>query len=210
MYGFADEAGDLGKKFSDNPSIPGSTDYFVFVLVILHTIAEADQMTDAIRSFKQSSNLSRKQEIKFHDLHDDLKIKFFEIVNKYPIHVKAMIIDKRKLAEQGQLNSHRVVYMKELLEKYASCLHSISLRIDSGFSKKEEEEAKVSLLQINDDAPQTIEKIKFIDSKTDYLIQLADMIAGAIFYSTWSDKEDQYTYIELIEDKIDNIYYKPN
>jgi hypothetical protein len=45
---------------------------------------------------------------------------------------------------------------------------------------------------------------KFRDSKSDVLIQLADMIAGSIRRSYEKDKTDSQKYKKLIQDKIED------
>ena len=58
--------------------------------------------------------------------------------------------------------------------------------------------------EINSDKTKKIE-IKFEDSTEDNLIQLADLIAGAINRSLNNDKTDSKTYIRIIKDKIVEI-----
>lgn len=53
-----------------------------------------------------------------------------------------------------------------------------------------------------------IKKFKFVDSKKDNLIQLADMVAGAIAYSyTSKEKENSHLWIEMLKKikKVKNI-----
>ena len=54
-----------------------------------------------------------------------------------------------------------------------------------------------------------ISKVKFVDSKTDNLIQLADLVAGSILRSTQPDKTDSGDYLDILKkhNKIDDIWY---
>ena len=201
MFSFADESGDLG-----NPDIEGSSSHFVVVMVIVSNEEDVKRIAAAIQRFQKTHRI-HKSEMKFYQSKETLCIQFLKMISQFSFRVKVMIIDKRKVA---QLATHQHIHVAELLARHALYLQNIRLRIDGTLSKKYEAKARKALRQVNRKMPRTIKNIKFVDSKTDELIQLADMIAGAIFRSTQSDKKDQYTYIKLIKDKIDDIYYKTN
>ena len=202
MFSFADDSGDLGQ-----PTRPGASTHFVLALIVVQNSADVDQIVDAIKAFKKVAKLPDDIEIKFYDLKSPLRIKFLKAIRKLPFRVKAMVIDKRKFT---QLSTHQHVHIKELLQKHAAGFHKISLKIDGALPRKRERVARSELRQVNRNTPQAIGKIRFVNSANNSLVQLADMIAGSIFRSTQPQKKDQYTYIKLIEDKIDDIYYKTN
>jgi predicted nucleic-acid-binding protein len=51
-----------------------------------------------------------------------------------------------------------------------------------------------------------VENLRFRNSKSDVLIQLADMIVGAINRSYDATKTDHQDYIKLIKSRIDDIW----
>ena len=51
-----------------------------------------------------------------------------------------------------------------------------------------------------------IKDLKFVNSKSDNLIQLADMIAGSLLRSTQTDKRDSQEYLRVIERRIEDTW----
>ncbi|MGK2896810.1 MAG: DUF3800 domain-containing protein [Candidatus Saccharimonadales bacterium] len=49
--------------------------------------------------------------------------------------------------------------------------------------------------------------MKFVNSQNDNLIQLADMVAGAILRSTQKDKTDHNDYLPLLKKRVEDIWY---
>jgi hypothetical protein len=51
-----------------------------------------------------------------------------------------------------------------------------------------------------------VKKIRFRDSVSDRLIQLADMCAGAIARSYRPDKDNQFRWLKMLSQKIENVW----
>ena len=84
-------------------------------------------------------------------------------------------------------------------------LSDVKIEIDGRSSKQYMKQTATYLRrEINSDKTKRIE-IKFEDSTEDNLIQLADLIAGAINRSLNNDKTDSKTYVRIIKDKIVKI-----
>lgn len=86
-------------------------------------------------------------------------------------------------------------------------LQKASIKID-GSGNKEFKKALTSYLRkyIGENK---IKKFKFIDSKRDNLIQLADMVIGAIARSTNETRKDSKRWLKILQQKrkIKNIWY---
>ena len=198
MFFVIEDSGDPGIK--DN-----SSNHLVLVVLILQNEKVAQQIANVIARFKQSF-LPDAPEIKFYKMSRKLRVKFLQTINKSPFRVWAVIIEKSKFAK---LESH-AIYIKELLDRHRDELHSARIIIDGKLSRKDRQKARSILLRMNTKktSNKIIKQIKFVDSTKDYLVQLADMMAGSLLRSTRVDKADRYLYQQLIKDKIDDIYRK--
>ena len=196
----ADEAGDPGVKLGN-----GSSNHFVVALVIIQTKEDANRIIQAIEQFKQTY-LPRTPEIKFQKLHYTKRIKFLQTVGNLPFSVKAMIVEKNQFSQL----KNQYAYILELLARHAPSLQDAYMTIDGELHKKSERKMRAMLRQINQNNPQAIKKIKFVNSQKYYLVQLADMMAGSLLRFTQKDKPDCNTYKNLLDryQKIDDIYYK--
>lgn len=60
--------------------------------------------------------------------------------------------------------------------------------------------------ELNTSDNKMIAKFKFVDSKIDILIQLADMVSGAIYKSYYPEKKDAFIYRNILKSRIKNIW----
>ena len=93
--------------------------------------------------------------------------------------------------------------IKELLQEIP--LETAKITIDGRSSKQNMKNTKTYLRrEINGDNTKKLD-IKFDDSVTTDLLQLADLIAGSINRSLQPDKTDSKDYISIFKDKIVKI-----
>ncbi|MCA9341748.1 DUF3800 domain-containing protein, partial [Candidatus Saccharibacteria bacterium] len=52
-----------------------------------------------------------------------------------------------------------------------------------------------------------IKKVRFVDSGTNTLIQLADLVAGSILRSTQTNKTDSDDYVKILRMRIEDVWY---
>lgn len=115
-----------------------------------------------------------------------------------------MYLDKTKYLGLLQIVNPGELYnwtIKELLELIP--LNEAKVNLDGRFSKEYRLRVAAYLRHsLNGPNQYKIKEVKSRDSKDDNLIQLADIIAGAINRSLQGNKTDSREYIDIINDKI--------
>lgn len=194
-----DENGCTGFKLDR-----GSKPYFIIAMVIFKELHEAEQCSKAIQDLK--TQLRIKTEFKFRKSHANVKEAFFLCVKKYQFTVRAIVVDKRNIYSKylRDSKSHFYNYFVHLLMKNDNnILQGANVKIDGSGDRPFRQELNRYLRQQL--GAGVIKKFRFVDSKKDNLIQLADMVAGAIAKSYQNHKEgDRWT--QLLDKRIENIW----
>lgn len=191
MYVFIDDSGDPAFKLAQ-----GSTSHFVIACVVFTGSNSAEVASSSIKDFKTNSGISINQELKFNKTRFDLQKEFFKHIQNLDFFVRAVVIDKRDIHSQYFINNTKSMYnyaIKEVLSKSAHLLIDAKVKID-GSAGREARQALAAYIknQVNNAEVKSVLKVKHVDSKSDNLIQLADMVAGAIRRSHEGDKTDKY------------------
>lgn len=205
MLVFIDESGDAGFKFDS-----GSSRYFVLTAVIFDDDLEAERVALAIKLLKRDLKASDQFEFKFNGTDPARKVKFFQTVAPGAFRVRALIIDKQFIRLADLRTDKGLFYnyaVKLLLKDEKSGLVEARIRLD-GHGDREYKKAAQSYLKAQLNAPgnRAIKNVRFVDSKGDMLIQLADMASGAIYRSLNDSKADKDVYISLIRKRIENLW----
>lgn len=204
MIIFIDESGDSGFKIQK-----GSSSHFVISLVIFDDTLEAEKTAIKIKEFKRTKKLSDYYEIKFNKLKKSLKIEFLETIKDSKFRVRSIVVEKEIIystALQTDKRKYYSFFLKKVLEKNNNTILNAKLRLD-GLGEREFKKAMTSYLrrELNHDISNKImDNLKFVDSKKDVLIQLADMVAGSIRRSFETDKTDQKIYKDIIKERIED------
>jgi hypothetical protein len=198
MLVFIDESGDPGLKLGS-----GSTDYFIVTLVAFEENDEALVTDQRIQLLKHELGFPPDFEFHFNSVKGSYREAFLSAVASYGFFYFSIVINKRKLTGEG-------FKFKESFYKYACGLvfenakphlNNATVVID-GSGRREFRRQLGSYLRrrINDTKGDArfIGKVKIQDSKRNNLLQLADMICGAVARS-YSQKEDAKTYRRLVE-----------
>jgi hypothetical protein len=203
MLVFIDESGDTGLKIER-----GSSKYFVISLVLFEDNEEAVSCDQRIQLLKRELRLPENFEFKFRRLRKDQRIKFFEAVLPYSFFYFGIVINKEKLYGEG-------FKVKESFYKYTCSLVFANAKphlkdaiivIDGTGSREFKRQLKTYLRKKI--GTSIIKKVKLQSSEKNNLIQLADMIAGAI-YRSLSEKEDREIYRKMIGQKEIYVHFWP-
>ena len=197
MLVFIDESGDPGFKLDS-----GSTEYFIVTLVAFEENDEAQLTDQRIQLLKHELGFPPDFEFHFNSVKGTYRESFLSAVASYGFFYFTIVVNKRKLKGEG-------FKFKESFYKYACSLvfenakpylKNATVVIDGSGSREFRRQLGSYLRRrINDtkgDA-RVIGKIKIQDSKRNNLLQLADMICGAVARS-YSQKEDAETYRRLV------------
>jgi hypothetical protein len=197
-----DESGCSGFKLNK-----GSSPYFTLGMTIFSDLSVAEKISNKISELRNV--LCIGDEFKFSKSHPKIRDVFFSAVRDYDFTVRALVVDKRNITSNHLKHSHDNFYnyfLKMLLEYDAGVLHGATIKID-GRGDKIFRKTLNSYLR-NQVGGHKIKKIKFADSKKDNLIQLADMVVGAIAKSNHKDIKGNKRWVKMLQSKgkIDNIW----
>lgn len=201
MLIFIDDSGDPGFKLGK-----GSSDIFVVAMVIFHDDLTAEETALCIKKLRRELRVSDRFEFKFNKASPQWRMKFLISVRQYQFEVRAIVVEKAKIYSPHLRSSREAFYnfiVRNLLSHYDDHqFNNATVKIDGRASKLLRKDFDAYLRQmVNSPGHYRIKKIKHVDSRTDMLIQLADMVAGTIRRS-FSDKPDAQTYLNLIRDKV--------
>lgn len=203
MLIFIDESGDPGFKTNE-----GSSKFFVLALVIFDDELEAENTTKKIFELKTKWRKPLKYEIKFNKLQELDRILFLTKIRNCKFRVRAIIIQKDQVCLSRLRKNTKAYYsffLKQALEHNRETLNSAKLRLD-GSGERRFRHAIVNYLrkEVNQKNNKVvINDLKFVDSKSNLLIQLTDMITGSIYRSYQYGKKDNKIYKKIIQKRIE-------
>jgi hypothetical protein len=176
-----DESGDPGFRIAQ-----GSTSHFVVAMVIFNDLKEAERTSSCIAALR--NRLGIKPEFKFTKSKDEARDEFFRAVSAYKFAVRAIVVDKAAVQSpelRTVTDKFYSYFLRMLLKHDNGATQGASIKIDGSGDAEFKNQLNVYLRrQLR--AGQ-IGKFKFADSKSDNLIQLADMCSGAILKAHRND-----------------------
>ena len=201
MLVLIDESGDAGLKVEQ-----GSSPYFFVTLVVFTDLEEAAKADECVQKLRVKWNKHQNFEFKFNKASPSLRRQFLEELLSYDYRYFSIVIDKQALSkEETQAVQSFYEYACALVCTNAKpYLHEATVIIDGSGSREFKRQLGNSLKkQINDkDAGFAhIKKVKLQDSHTNNLLQLVDMVCGAVARSYRVDRADAKTYREIIKDR---------
>ncbi len=199
MLVLIDESGCSGFKFGR-----GSSSHFVVGMVIFNDFAEAEKTSAAIEEAKRT--LRVKPEFRFSNCSDKVRDGFFRSVVPHNFRVRAIVIDKARIHSnylRSTPDSFYNFFVQLLMKHDSGTLNGASVKIDGSGDREFKRALQVYLRQ--QIGPGKITKFRFADSKQDNLIQLADMVTGAIARS-YTNKANARHWRQMIAGKIDDVW----
>ena len=198
MLVFIDESGDAGFKFEK-----GSSTHFVITLVSFADKNEALRTDNHISEIRKQLNLRSDFEFHFHKLRKRFCAHFFTEIKPFDFQYFSIVIDKTQF-DKSQFHSPQSFYnfaCDLVCQKAKQHLLQATVIID----RKQSREFKTKLgnylkgnINDKDAGIFYIKKIKMQDSEKNNLLQLADMICGAIARGLEKEIDD---YREIIVEK---------
>jgi hypothetical protein len=190
MLVFVDESGDAGMKLN-----AGSSSLFIVTAVLFEDFDEANKCDAHIDALRAELGLSPYHEFHFNKCSKRIRSQFLDAVAPFDFFYLAVVVDKPKLQNPG-------FQQKESLVKYASGLvfenakphlRDAIVVIDANGSKDFRNQLSVYLKKrVRDDAGyHLIKKVKTSRSHGNNLVQLADMVSGAVWRS-FKQEDDSY------------------
>ncbi|MEW6410101.1 MAG: DUF3800 domain-containing protein [Nitrospirota bacterium] len=208
MLIFIDDSGDPGFKVGK-----GSSPVFVIALVIFDDELEAEETALKIKKLKRTMGLSDNYEFRFNKCSKDFRLNFLKAIADCEFRVRAIALRKHRIYGKELRNSRESFYnyaIKSVLKYHGGTIRDAKLRLD-GHGDRRLKQALTTYLRrelnpVIDMGDKVFKNLKFVDSKKNVLIQLADMVAGTIRRSYNKEKEDSNLYREIILDRIEDVW----
>ncbi len=202
MHVFIDDSGDPGFKLDKN-----SSSHFVIAMVIFDDPLEVEKVAIAIRQLRREL-FGDDVEFKFNKSRHDIKKIFLKTVKLFSFRVRALVVNKRQVRSvdlQRDKKSFYAYFIKTALKYYGDEIRNARIRIDGGGDRIFRREFISYLrraLNVNPDT-RVVRDVKFEDSRTNVLVQLADMVAGCIHRE---HAKGEAVYRRILADKIVDVW----
>ncbi len=204
MLVFIDESGDAGFKVGK-----GSTRNFVVACVIFEDRLDAEETSLEIKKLRRDMGKTERYEFKFSRSDHETRKRFLERIRRCKFKYRAVVMDKGRIYGKGLRSSkesfHRYT-MKMLLKYSLGNIQNATLYVDGSGDRQFKRDTNKYLTREVNEEEQRIKDIKFRNSRNNQLLQLADMVAGAVNWSYREDKKDAGYYRDLIRKREDNVW----
>ena len=204
MIIFIDESGDLGQNISR-----GSSKIFVIAMIIFKKNSDIEHASFKIGELRKSLGKSKYYEFKFNKMRKSERIKFLRNIKSENFEIKTLIVSKDKDFISNVKGFDYGSLLGMLLIRNKNSIKNAQIRLDKIGGKEYKKLINVYLRKILNDgtSKNIIKEFKFVDSKNNNLIQLADIIAGSINRYYQDSKGDSNIYKEIIEEKIKDEWF---
>ncbi|OGM02102.1 hypothetical protein A2115_03675 [Candidatus Woesebacteria bacterium GWA1_41_8] len=204
MLVFIDDSGDPGFKLHK-----GSSPVFVIALVIFDDELESEKTSLTIKELRRKLKVSDSYEFKFNKTNRKFRNSFFESVKRFKFKIRAIVVKKEDVYSQRLKNFKENFYnyvVMQVLKHNGGSIINAKLKFDKRGERALRNELRVYLSSRLDNKNKKIFKdLKFVDSRQNTLIQLADMVAGAIFSSS-SGKDKSYLNTLKKSGRVEDIW----
>jgi hypothetical protein len=203
---YVDESGDAGLKVAQ-----GSSPYFVIASVAIADEEETLALNQRIILLRRELHLSPTHEFKFNKSSREVRLAFLRAVAPYDFFYYGIVINKAALYGEG-------FAVKESFYKYATQLLFLNARenltdarvfIDASGERLFRRQFVAYLKKRVNAERRHIRSVAFLDSSTSGMIQLADMIAGALNRS-YGGKADRGEYRAVLRHREARVQVWPS
>jgi len=204
MIVFIDDSGDPGFKLNK-----GSSKYFVICCVIFTDNLEAEKTSLSIKELRRKLKISDFYEFKFNKTNKKFRKAFFNVVKPFRFKIRAIVVDKEKIYSQ-RLKTHKEEFynyiIMQVIKHSKGKIKKAKLKFDKRGEIGIRNQLRVYLSNRLDNKNQHIfGDLKFVDSRQNTLIQLADMVAGSI-YADYTNKDKSFLKLLKIAGRIEDIW----
>ncbi len=203
MLVFIDDSGDPGFKLEK-----GSSKVFIIAMVIFRDNLEAEKTSVAIKELRRILKMSDLSEFKFNKSSKKFRIAFIDTVKKFNFKIRAVVVNKSFIYSQ-RLKTHKENFYNYVIMqvlKNSKLIKNAKLKFDKRGEIELRNQLRVYLSRELDNKKNKVFKdLKFVDSRQNTLIQLADMVAGSIF-SFYTNKDKSYLEELKKSKRIDDVW----
>lgn len=189
MLIFIDDSGDPGFKIEKGSSI-----IFIISMVIFADPLEAEKTSVAIKELRRKLKVSDLYEFKFNKTNRKFRNAFINTVDRFDFKIRAIVVDKKTIYSPRLRNYKENFYNHIIMQvlRRSDHIKNAKLKFDKRGEKTLRNELRVYLSrELDNKNKQIFSDLKFVDSRQNTLIQLADMVAGSI-YAAHTKKDKAY------------------
>ena len=202
---FIDDSGDPGFNIAR-----GATSHFVIACVIFDDELVAEETALAIKKYRRKVGFPDEVEFKFAKSSNDIKLGFLRAVSKFTFRVRAIVVDKNVIRSnelKKVQNSFYSYFIKQVLLHNKGTLANSKIRLDGHGDRLFRRNLTTYLRKnLNSSSRKIMKNVQLVDSKSNVLIQMADMIAGAIRKSYDVSNKQNQSYRNAIKAKIEDCW----
>jgi hypothetical protein len=181
MLAFIDESGDAGMKLQS-----GSSPYFCILAAIFKDDFSADACDRAIDQLRRE--LGKPSDYEFHFSHCPTSIRhsFLRCVAQEQFSYHAFVIDKARLFSERFKNGSEIYEfaVSIVCDNASEILENAKVVIDKNGNREFLRRLQSTLKsRLNGDGQKVVRKVIMQDSRSNNLVQLADMGCGAVAHS---------------------------
>lgn len=200
---YLDESGDPGFKTGS-----GSSPALVVACVIFDDPADAEATAEAIHAYRRS--LGKGGQFHFSSLRRDWRLGFLSAVSQCRFRVRAVVMLKERIWPETHLRrAPRAFYnftVKLVFRDALSNIHDAKVFVDGDASNRFRSELSDYLRrECNTGGHIVVRQLEFAP-KTNVLIQMADMVVGALARSYRHDKADAQECKAALAERIENVW----
>lgn len=196
MLVFFDESGDSGMKKRE-----GSSRLFIVTAVLFEENEEAESCDAKIEEIRKKLKVHPRFEFHFNKCSDNYRRTFLSSVAGSNFFFHSVVLNKEKLYGEGfQYKSSFYKYAASLVFENAKArLLDAKVVIDEcGNREFKEQLSKYLKKRMNDGQKILIRKVAMEPSHSNNLLQLADMVCGAVFRSFDTRKANRMEFRKIL------------
>lgn len=178
MFVFIDDSGDTGLKFD-----AGSSREFVVACCVFQSAEDVAFAANRIKQLRSEMKWHPNAEFKFSKSSNQVRALFLKMAAELPFTLLGVKIHKESLSASDFGNQSVSMFLKAIdlaLVSTNAEIKNAKVFIDGQSSKRHKSEVSKFLKSSANQEKKIIEKVRFVDSKSNDLIQLADMLAGTL------------------------------
>lgn len=196
MLVFFDESGDSGMKGK-----AGSSPYFIVTAALFEDNDEAGKCEQAIVALRQRLRLHERFEFHFNSCSDDRRKAFLNQVANGGFFYHSVVLNKTKLWGKGfqEKNSFYKYATGLVFENAKKELVNAKVIIDRCGNREFRDQLARYLKKRMNAQANLIRKVSMESSHSNSLLQLADMVCGAVARSFNVAKEDRFVFRRIVK-----------
>ena len=209
MLVFVDESGDTGLRLAE-----GSSDFFTVALVVFEENDEAEAADARITLLRRELKKPSDFEFHFKENSDSTRQDFLMAAARYNFFYFGFVVNKAALYA-GSLLTTEAFYAYAcglIFESAKPYLDDAVVKIDASGGRKFQRQLAAHLkAKINRPGATTrhIRSVTANDSRSNNLLQLADMVCGAVARSYRTDKAEPDRYRKIIKHREISVQVLP-